>query len=159
MQLRATIEDAHDPFDKMSPVPIRALMRTYSVMIPIVNYATLALVEIGFVALLPLFYATPIEIGGLDLPPPVIGTCMAIWGLFNVLFQGLFVRKLIDLFSERKIFCIAVLAYIPLIITFPIMSLVVQSQRQVGPVIWLLMVFQLFCALIGDTAYCMSTTS
>ena len=157
MQLRVSIEDAHDPFDKVSPVPIRTLMRTYSVMVPIANYATLSLVEIGFVALLPLFYAAPIEIGGLDLPPSVIGTCMAIWGLFNVLFQALFVSKLIDLFGEKKVFRIAVLAYIPLIITFPIMSLVVQSQRQVSPMVWLLMVFQLFCALIGDTAYCMST--
>ena len=60
------------------PVPIRTLMRTYSVMLPIATYGALTLVDIGFVALLPLFYATPIEIGRLGLPPPVIGTCLAL---------------------------------------------------------------------------------
>jgi len=134
-------------------------MKTYSVMLPIATYGALALVDIGFVALLPLFYATPIEIGGLGLPPSIIGTCLAIYGLFNGLFQVLFVSKLIDRFGEKKIFCTAVLAFFPLIAMFPIMNLVVQSQQQVGPSIWPLMALQLCFALIGDMSYCMSISS
>lgn len=129
-------------------------MKTYSVLVSIANYAALALVDIGFLALIPLFYATPIEIGGLGLPPSVIGVCLAIWGLCNGVFQILLVGKSINRFGEKNLFRIAVLGYIPLIVTFPIMSLIVQSQRKVGPVVWPLMLAQLVFALIGDSAYC-----
>lgn len=128
-------------------------------MLPIATYGALALVDIGFVALLPLFYATPIEIGGLGLPPPVIGTCLAIYGLCNGLFQVLFVSKLIDRFGERRIFSMAVLAYFPLIALFPIMGWVVRSQPQAASSIFPLMALQLLCALIGDMGYCMSASS
>ena len=142
-----------------SPVPICTLMKTYSVMLPIATYGALALVDIGFIALLPLFYATPIEIGGLGLPPSTIGTCLAIYGLFNGLFQVLFISKLIDRFGEKKILCTTVLAFFPLIAMFPMMSLLVQSRQQVGPSFWPLMALQLCFALIGDMSYCMSISS
>ena len=155
------MEDAQDGVsdNDTSPVPIRTLMKTYAVMLSLATYGTLALVDIGFFALVPLFYATPIEIGGLGLPPSVIGTCMAIWGLFDGLFQILFVSRLIDRFGEKKIFCIAVLGFFPLVALFPVMSLVVQSQQKVGPGIWPLLILQLFFVLIVDMAYGMSVSS
>ncbi|KIM54845.1 hypothetical protein SCLCIDRAFT_1221664 [Scleroderma citrinum Foug A] len=153
--LRAGMEDTCvDVSDKdTSPVPICTLMKTYSVMLPIATYGALALVDIGFISLLPLFYATPIEIGGLGLPPSAIGTCLAIYGLFNGLFQVLFISKLIDRFGEKKILCTTVLAFFPLIAMFPMMSLLVQSRQQVGPSFWPLMALQLCFALIGDMSY------
>ena len=135
---------------------IRILMKTYSLMLPIANYAALALVDIGFFALIPLFFATPIEIGGLGLSPSIIGTYSAISGLCNGLFQVLFVSKLIDRFGEKRIFCTAVMAYFPLIAFFPMMSWVAQSHHKVGPMVWTLVVLQRFFSLITNMAYCMS---
>lgn len=160
MQLREGVEDVQDGVsdNDTSPIPIRTLMKTYSAMLPIATYGTLALVDTGFMALVLLFYATPIEIGGLGLPPSVIGTCMAIWGLFSGLSQILFVPKLIDRFGEKKTFRIAVLGFFPLVALFPAMSLVVRSQHKVGPSVWPLMILQLFFVLIGDMSFCMSVS-
>jgi len=131
-------------------------MKTYSVMLPIANYAALALVEIGSIALLPLFYATPVEIGGLGLPPSIIGTCLAVSGLLNGLFQVLFTNQLIDRFGERKVFCASVQAFFPLIALFPLMSLVAQSQQKLGPIVWALIVLQSLFRLIMNMSFCMS---
>ncbi|KAL4074787.1 major facilitator superfamily domain-containing protein [Scleroderma yunnanense] len=160
LQLKASLADSHGGIDddNISPVPIRTLMKTYSVVLPIANYGALSLVDIGFFALVPLFYATPIEVGGLGLSPTIIGTCLALWGLLNGLFQILLVNKLIDHFGEKKLFCNAILAFFPLIAVFPIMSLVVRSQEKVGPVIWVLMILQLFCMVIVNMSYWRSTS-
>ncbi|KAI6038822.1 major facilitator superfamily domain-containing protein [Pisolithus marmoratus] len=135
------------------PVPIRTLLKTSSVMIPIANYGVLALVDIGFSALLPLFYATPVDIGGLGLSPFAIGVCMTAFGIGNGLFQTLFVAQAIDRFSERRVFRSAVLAFCPMVATFPIMNWVIQVQGEVGPAIWVLIFVQLLSWAVVDMAY------
>ncbi|KAI5998699.1 major facilitator superfamily domain-containing protein [Pisolithus albus] len=115
-----------------SPVPIRTLLKTYSVIIPIANYGILGLVEIGCFALVPLFYATPVEIGGLGLQPFTIGTIMTAFCVANGLFQALFTARAIERFGERRVFRSAVLAYFPVIASFPTMSWIIQVQKEVG---------------------------
>ncbi|KAI0327009.1 hypothetical protein GY45DRAFT_1328131 [Cubamyces sp. BRFM 1775] len=56
--------DTHDD----APPPLHSVL-TRPVLVSVVNYGVLALVEISFLALLPLFLATPIKPGGLGLPP------------------------------------------------------------------------------------------
>ncbi|KAI6115686.1 major facilitator superfamily domain-containing protein [Pisolithus croceorrhizus] len=136
-----------------SPVPIRTLLKTYSVMIPIANYGILGLVDIGFFALVPLFYATPVEIGGLGLSPFAIGVCMTTFGIGNGLFQMLFTARAIERFGERRVFCSAVLAFFPIIVTFPIMSWVIQLQKEVGLAIWILVFVQMLSWAVIDMAY------
>ncbi|KAL4062219.1 major facilitator superfamily domain-containing protein [Scleroderma yunnanense] len=136
-----------------SPTPIHTLMKTYSVMVPIATYGTLTLVDVGHFALLPLFYATPIEIGGLGLSPSVIGVYLAVFGLVDGLFQALFVTKLIDNFGGKKVFRTTILVLFPLIVVLPFMNFVVQSQKRVGLVIWMLMTVQLMLLVMIDTAY------
>ena len=36
---------------------------------------------------LPVFYATSFENGGLDLPPQTVGSVLGTWGLLNGIFQ------------------------------------------------------------------------
>ncbi|KAI6155622.1 major facilitator superfamily domain-containing protein [Pisolithus tinctorius] len=148
------IAQAGTPGDKeASPVPIRTLLKTYSVMIPIANYGILALVDIGFFALVPLFYATPVEIGGLGLSPFAIGMCMTAFGIGNGLFQMLITARAIDRFGERRVFCSAVLIFFPLIVMFPIMNWVIQVQKEVGPAIWVLIFAQLFLWAVVDMSF------
>jgi hypothetical protein len=129
------------------------LLKTYSVMIPIANYGTLGLVEIGLFVLLPLFYSSPIEIGGLGLPPPIIGTFLAIFGIVVGTVQTLFAAKIIERFGAKTVFCSAVLSFYPLILLFPIMSAVVMAQAKVGPIIWVLLVVQLIFMVLMYLAY------
>ena len=129
-------------------------MRTYSVMIPVANYGLLALVEIGFLVLLPLFYSSPIEIGGLGLPPSTIGTYLAIFGIVDGTVQALFSARLIEWIGPKRLFCLAILWFYPLILTFPIMTAVVTAQQRVGPIIWVLLVLQLVFMVLMDLSYC-----
>ncbi|KAI6025157.1 MFS general substrate transporter [Pisolithus microcarpus] len=153
LQLEIGAQDG-TPSDKAaSPVPIRTLLKTYSVMLPIANYGILGLVDIGFFALVPLFYATPIEIGGLGLSPFAIGVCMTSFGIGNGLFQTLFTARAIERFGERRVFCSAVLAFFPIIATLPIMSWVISVQKEVGVTIWVLIFAQLLSWAVVDMAY------
>ncbi|KAI6133552.1 major facilitator superfamily domain-containing protein [Pisolithus thermaeus] len=136
-----------------SPVPIRTLLKTYSVMLPIANYGLLGLLDNGFFALVPLFYATPIEIGGLGLPPFTIGAIMTTYGIGNGLFQMLFTARAIERFGERRVFCSAVLAFFPIVATFPIMSWIIRVQKGVGPATWVLIIAQLLSWAVIDSAY------
>ncbi|KAH7884692.1 MFS general substrate transporter [Phlebopus sp. FC_14] len=135
------------------PVPLLTLMTTYSVMIPIANYGTLALIEIAFLALLPLFYATPIEFGGLGFPPSIIGTWMAAFGILDGVIQALFVAKIVDRIGAKNLFCWAVLCFYPLITIFPLMSAFVKIRGEVGPVIWVLLALQLIFMVLMDMSY------
>ncbi|KAI5990106.1 major facilitator superfamily domain-containing protein [Pisolithus albus] len=136
-----------------SPVPIRTLLKTYSVIIPIANYGILGLVEIGCFALVPLFYATPVEIGGLGLQPFTIGMIMTAFCVANGLFQALFTARAIERFGERRVFRSAVLAYFPVIASFPTMSWIIQVQKEVGMAIWVLIVAQLLSWAVVEMAY------
>ncbi|KAI6155625.1 major facilitator superfamily domain-containing protein [Pisolithus tinctorius] len=136
-----------------SPVPIGTLLKTYSVMIPIANYGILALVDIGFFALVPLFYSSPIEIGGLGLSPFAIGMCMMAFGIGNGLFQMLVTARAVDRFGARRVFCSTILAFFPIIATFPIMNWVIQVQKEVGPAIWTLIVTQLLLWSVVNMSY------
>ena len=122
-------------------------------MIPIVNYGTLGLVQIGVFVLLPLFYSSPIEIGGLELPPPIIGTFLAVYGIVDGSVQALFAAKIIERIGAKTMFCSIVLSFYPLILLFPIMSAVVTAQAKVGPMIWVLLVIQLIFLVFMDLAY------
>ncbi|KAF9237646.1 MFS general substrate transporter [Melanogaster broomeanus] len=137
-------DDALDVIDKR-PVPITTLMKTYSVMIPIANYGMLALVEIGFLVLLPLFYSAPIEIGGLGFSPYIIGMSLAAFGVVNGVVQALI--------GAKNLFCCAVLFFYPLTALFPIMSAVVAAQGKVGPITWTLVVLQLIFMVLMDMSY------
>ncbi|KAI5998694.1 MFS general substrate transporter [Pisolithus albus] len=136
-----------------SPVPIRTLLKTYSVIIPVANYGILGLVEIGCFALVPLFYATPVEIGGLGLQPFTIGMIMTAFCVSNGLFQALFTARAIERFGERRVFRSAVLAYFPVIASFPTMSWIIQVQKEVGMAIWVLIVAQLLSWAVVEMAY------
>ena len=134
-------------------MPMLTLLKTYSVMIPVANYGMLGLVEIGLFVLLPLFYSSPIEIGGLGLPPPIIGTFLAIYGIVNGTLQALFAAKLIERIGAKNVFCSAVFCFYPPILLFPIMSAFVMAQGKGGPIIWVLLVVQLTFMVLMDLSY------
>ncbi|KAF9230340.1 major facilitator superfamily domain-containing protein, partial [Melanogaster broomeanus] len=66
-----TIVDA-DSGTLESPVPLRSLL-VPKILLPIACYGAIAMLEIAMFALQPLFYSTPIELGGLGFSPATIG--------------------------------------------------------------------------------------
>lgn len=105
--------------DENTPLPLRAVLIP-RVLIAAGNYAMLSMTEIAFRTVQPLFYSTPIELGGLGLDPPLIGNILSTYGLLNGVFQIFFFRPLHDRFGSKAIYTTAMLSGIPLILTFPL---------------------------------------
>lgn len=73
LQRSASEETLVDPTPK---APSIKDILTPSVTIAVANYGVIALLDIAFCALLPLFYSTPVDAGGLGMQPAKIGTIL-----------------------------------------------------------------------------------
>ncbi|KAJ2934959.1 hypothetical protein H1R20_g2101, partial [Candolleomyces eurysporus] len=133
------------------PLPLRSIL-TFPVVISVLNYVTLAFLNISANALMPLFFHMPIAMGGLDLGPVVIGYIMSVYGAGSGLFQILFFVPLVEKFGVRKTFVMSVSTFAPVFMMFPLMSLVAKYWG-VGIGVWALLGVVLSLLFLMDTAY------
>ena len=95
--------------------PLRELF-TAPVIIAVLNYSLLALTEISFIAILPVYLAsTP-----LSLTPRAIGIFIGGMGIFNGTFQTLCTAALVDQFGAKRVYQVSICAFFPLWTLFPI---------------------------------------
>jgi MFS family permease len=135
-----------------SNIPVRSLL-TPTIVIPIANYALLALLDIALMALLPLFFSTPIYLGGLGFTPSQIGLWMAMFAMADGIFQALFFAKIVDWVGPKRLFCVSVSCFTPVMLMFPIMSWLVHTRGMVDNAIGFALVIQLALTVIWDMAY------
>jgi hypothetical protein len=132
-------------------LPLRQLL-TFPVVISVANYTALAFLNITLIAILPLFFTMPIELGGLGFSPSVIGyilgSCGVLIGLFQVLCFSRFVRYL----GERAVFNIGMRSYLVVFMTLPIMSAYAQRYGMTY-VVWILIGLVLVMMAFMDMAY------
>ncbi|KAG1746768.1 MFS multidrug-resistance DHA1 sub-family [Suillus paluster] len=133
------------------PVPIRDLF-IRRVFIATGSYAGIALVDISFRTVQPVFYATPISLGGLGLDPPTIGTILAIQGIISGLIQPLAFPKLHDIMGPRNLWLLSVASSVPMVALFPALNTLARSSQSV----WYLMGLQLAFLCCTNFAYCIS---
>ncbi|KAG1884854.1 major facilitator superfamily domain-containing protein [Suillus subluteus] len=105
----------------MAYTPLRSLL-TPAIVVPIANYAMLAFLDVSFRALFPLFLSTPTYLGGLGFSPSSIGSWLAFFGIMDGVFQALFFAKIVDRFGPKRLFCISVSCFAPVMVMFPIMT-------------------------------------
>ena len=132
-------------------IPIRELL-TFSVVISIANYMTLAFLDISINALLPLFFHMSIAEGGLGLNPVSIGYIMAFYGAGTGTFQVLFFSRLVRRFGTRLVFIMTLATFVPAFLIFPLISLVAKKWG-VSTGVWVLVSCLLFMRFFMDTAY------
>lgn len=112
---------------KMKPrLPIQSLF-TQRVIIAAGNYASLALVDIAFRSIQPVFFSTPIALGGLGLPPSTIGNILAGFGIFNGLLQAFFFARANRRWGPRNVFMWGLATVIPAFATFPVLSYLART--------------------------------
>ncbi|KAF8875792.1 major facilitator superfamily domain-containing protein [Infundibulicybe gibba] len=87
------------------PLPLRDLL-VYPVIISISNYMALAFLRAMFDALLPLFLAMPIHIGGLGFKPSTIGYIMGYSGINLVVWFIIVVLLSLTIFVDVAYSCI-----------------------------------------------------
>lgn len=103
-------------------------------------------------ALLPLFFAMPVDIGGLGFSPPTIGYIWGCYGAFTGTFNIFFFAKMLRWFGEKRIFIAGVSVFAPCFLLMPIMSLCAR-QWGVGPLVWALVVVELLLLVLMDMSY------
>ncbi|EAU85271.2 hypothetical protein CC1G_10057 [Coprinopsis cinerea okayama7 len=133
------------------PLPLRDLL-VYPVVLSVSNYVSLAFLNICVNALLPLFFAMPIDIGGLGLLPPTIGVTMGIYGAGCGIFQGLFFAQIVRHFGARNVFIFGMSSFIPVFLLFPIIS-TVAKQNGLCLLVWVLTAALLALMALMDMAY------
>lgn len=134
-----------------SPVPIRSLF-VPSVLIPIANYACIATLEITMYALQPLFYSTPIELGGLGFDPVTIGLWMGAFGIVNGVLQTMIFAPLVDKFGSKTIFRFCEMCFIPIFALFPITNIVAR-QYGINWLVWFLLTCSLLLGVFMDMSF------
>ncbi|KAI9568190.1 major facilitator superfamily domain-containing protein [Boletus coccyginus] len=134
-----------------APLPLRALL-VPRVLIAAGNYATLSLLEIAFRSVQPVFFATPIELGGLGLDPPRIGNILSAYSIINGLFQIFCFADLHDRFGSKAIYSVSIASGIPLILTCPVISALARTQG-LSWMVWSVIGVQLAFAMALNLAY------
>jgi len=104
-------------------LPFRALI-IRPVLIASGSYATLALIEMAVRTTIPVFYAMPIEMGGLNLDPPAIGIILAVFGISGGIIQYLFFAPVHDWLGAKTLFLVSISLFLPIIALFPVINAV-----------------------------------
>ncbi|KAG2063893.1 MFS multidrug-resistance DHA1 sub-family [Suillus decipiens] len=117
------------------PLSLRASL-TPRVLTVTASYVTMAVFYMALNSILPLFYATPIELGGLSLDPPRIGTILSVSGVAHGAFQLLFYAPLHNRFGAGAIHTTGVSSGIPIIILFPVINVLARIYGM-GWAVWL----------------------
>ena len=110
------------PSTDIVPLPMKDVL-TRRVVIVILNYSLLALLDIALRALQPLFYTMHVQYGGLGFSPPVVGLCLAAFGVLSGLYQAFIFTSVYDQFGPKRIFVTSMLTFVPIFGLFPLMNL------------------------------------
>ncbi|KAG8904028.1 hypothetical protein FRB99_002370 [Tulasnella sp. 403] len=119
--------------------PLREIF-TPKVAMAVGNYCALALLDIAYTALLPLFYATPIEAGGLGFTPQNIGAALGTLGLINGFVQGVFSAKAQRTLGVKTVYYIGLFSYFGVFGIFPLANSIARTQGVNSTIIALMFV-------------------
>ena len=134
------------------PLPVREVIKRWPVLISVGNYGILALLEIALAAIQPLFFATPISLGGLGFPPATIGLIMGTFGIMNGVFQSLFFAQLSDILGPKRMFIIGMAQFPIIYALFPILNTIARESG-LTTTVWALIGLQLVLMVFMDCAY------
>jgi len=112
---------------EVKTLPFRDLLIP-RVVVATCAYAAVALIEISFRAVQPVFYATPINMGGLGLDTPEIGIILAVLGILNGTLQALFFVRLHSWLGGRNLYLFSVFSCFPMLALFPVISSTAKVQ-------------------------------
>ena len=137
-------------------MPLRDLL-TGDVIVASANYSFLALVEISFRVLQPLFLSTPIALGGLGLDPPMIGTILSIFGVLNGVYRVFFFSWTTDRFGVKGVYLMGITASVPCFGLFPIINRLarnsVEGGGRLGMEVWVAVGLQVIMAVLIASSF------
>jgi len=141
--------------DDGKPVPLHLLL-TKPVVISIANYAMLALLDMSAMALVPLVWSTPIELGGLNFSPKSIGLWLSGYGCLNGVLQFVFFPRVVGRLGPGRVVFTSVAMYVIIYSMFPFENLAAHHALHgsgTNAIVWLLVVLQLASICITDMGF------
>jgi MFS family permease len=127
------------------------------VLVASANYSFIALVDMAFRALQPIFLSTPVEVGGLGIDPPVIGTVMAFFGILNGVFTVFFFSRLTDYFGVKKVYLMGITAAVPCFALFPVINHLARNSIErsggLGTDVWIAVGLQVALSVLVCLCY------
>lgn len=137
---------------KNEPIPIKQLL-VPRVLVAALNYACLALVDISARAIQPVFYSTPIELGGLGLPPHHIGKIFAVYGILNGFVQIFYFAKTHARFGTKNVYIAGIASSLLVFITFPVINYLARIAGDKDIFVWLAVGFQVIVLIFINFSY------
>lgn len=134
-----------------APLPLKALL-TRPILMSVACYALLALLDISFRAMQPLFYATPIEFGGLGQSPAWIGSMMSLFGIMNGVVQAFLFPVLIERWGPKRVYVSGMAMFAVLFTIFPIINAVARTSG-ISILVYGLVIGQLALSIVCDMSY------
>lgn len=137
---------------KDQPLPLRKLIIP-RVMIAGLNYAALALVDISTRAIQPVFYSTPIEFGGLGLPPHHIGKILSAYGILNGFLQIFYFAKTQARFGAKNTYLAGIASSLLVFVSFPMINSLAKVDGDQSWLLWLAVAFQVIASIFINFSY------
>lgn len=134
-----------------TPLPLRKLF-TRPVIVAAGNYAALSLVDITLRAVQPVFFSTPIHLGGLGLSPQKIGMILSVYGILNGLLQIFFFARIHDRFGSKRTYITGICAALPIFALFPIINILARHQGY-SLSVWFAVALQCWLSIVINFSY------
>lgn len=123
------------------------------VLIAALNYACLALVDICTRAVQPTFFSTPIELGGLGLPPHHIGKILSLYGILNGILQIFFFAKTQARFGAKNVYVAGIASSLLVIVTFPVINALARAGGGNDWLLWFAVACQIVSSIFINFSY------
>ncbi|KAI0749529.1 MFS general substrate transporter [Daedaleopsis nitida] len=100
----------------------------------------------------PVFYSTPIELGGLGMDPATIGVILSLYGIVNGLTQIFLFGKIHDRFGTKRVYMAGIASVLPVFALFPVLNELARLQGFSGTV-WTLALAQAVLSILVNFSY------
>ena len=148
--------NAPPPNQLEEPTSLRNLL-TRDVIVASASYSFLAVVDISFRTLLPVFLSTPVAVGGLGLDPPAIGTIMSVSGILSGIFTVFLFSPMTDYFGVKRVYLIGAIAAVPCFALFPVMNYLargsIECSGRLGLGVWVVVGLQILMRMLNAQCY------
>ena len=131
----------------------KPLLFNRGLIIIYLNFATLSFLDMGYAALLPLFYSTSITLGGVGLDPYKIGITLGSFGCVNAIVQARFLGPSIRKFGARKVYILSFPGLFACATLYPIIRYFAQHFGRVNNLVVVCMVVQLSFQMLIFSSY------
>ncbi|KAI0091365.1 member of major facilitator multidrug-resistance DHA1 sub-family [Irpex rosettiformis] len=146
------ITPVDDDDSKNKPLPLRELLIP-RVILAALNYAFLALVDISTRAIQPVFFSTPVELGGLGLPPHHIGKILSVYGVINGFLQIFYFAKTQARFGPKNVYMAGIASSLIVFAFFPVINWLARTQGLEHPLVWLAVAIQIVTSILINFSY------